>query len=77
MRDLKVDSAHPLPGLAEFHLPRTGGFATSKDDWRYIRLGEWTGEPFRIRLTRGHHDISMTNLGDGCALDQIMLLPAP
>ena len=77
MRDFKVDGSHPLPGLAEFHLPRTGGFATSRDDWRYIRLGEWTGEPFRIRLTQGHHDISMTNLGDGCALDQIMILPAP
>jgi len=77
MRDFKLDGAHPRPELAEFHLPPTGGFSSSEDNWVYLRLGEWTGEPFRVRLSAGRHEVSMTNLGDGCALDQMLLIPAP
>jgi len=73
-RDFKVDGAAPVDGLAEFHLPSTGGFSTGTDNWEYIRLGEWTGKPFTFELTAGPHQLSMTNLGDGCALDLLTLI---
>jgi hypothetical protein len=76
-RDFRIDGEPPVPGLAGFDLPPTGGFSTAKDDWAYLRLGEWTGAPFVFRLTRGRHEISMSNLGDGCGLDQLFLIPAP
>lgn len=76
-RDLKVDGRHPLPALARFHLPPTGGFSTSADNWRYLLLGENSGAPIRLKLSGGPHQISMTNLGGGCGLDQLFLIPAP
>jgi hypothetical protein len=76
MRDFKIDGACPRPELASFHLPFTGGFSGSEDNWAYLRLGEWAGEPFRLNLSEGSHEFSMTNLNDGCGLDQIFFIRA-
>lgn len=73
-RDLKVDGAYPGGVFKDFHLPNTGGFCTSKDDWAYYTVG---GEktPALVSLSAGPHTIRMTNLRDGCALDFILLAP--
>jgi len=75
MRDLKIDGKHPAEGFAQFHLPRTGGFSTGTDNWQYVRLGEWAGAPWTFKLSAGKHEISMSNLGEGCALDQLFVIP--
>lgn len=74
-RDFQVDGQHPGAAFKKFHLPSTGGFCTATDNWAYYTVG---GEksPALIPLTAGPHTLRMTNLGDGCALDFILLVPS-
>ncbi|MBM4046391.1 MAG: carbohydrate-binding protein, partial [Planctomycetes bacterium] len=73
-RDFQVDGQHPGVAFKKFHLSSTGGFCTVTDNWAYHTVG---GEksPAPINLAAGPHTLRMTNLGDGCALDFILLVP--
>ena len=80
-RDLIIDGKHPCEGCKEFHLPSTGGFSSSRDDWEYFRIpgkgqDRTTSNGAVVALTAGEHTLRMSNLGDGCALDQILIVPA-
>jgi hypothetical protein len=74
LRDLKIDGVYPGEEFKKFHLPNTGGFCATKNDWAYYTIG---GEktPAGVCLAAGTHTIRMTNLKDGCALDLILLAP--
>ncbi len=69
-RSLTIDGASPGDPFAELRFPSTGGFSTAADDWESLRLGG------PVHLSAGMHTIRMTNLGDGLALDYLMLAPA-
>ncbi len=75
-RDFMVDGKYAHEALKGFHLPSTGGFCTQRNNWRYYRLQEPQGRPIAFDLTAGEHTIRMSNLGDGCALDRIILARA-
>jgi hypothetical protein len=77
VRELKIDGSHPDSVFARIALPYTGGYSTDQDNWRYLRIEGADGKPAPLRLTRGRHQLSMGNLGGGCALDQILLVRLP
>jgi len=74
-RDLTIDGQYPGEAFKRFHLPATGGFCTARNDWRYATIGGQE-TPATLRLSAGKHVLRMANLGDGCALDFIVLAPA-
>jgi hypothetical protein len=73
-RDLTIDGATPGEAFKRFTLPRTGGFCATRDDWSYYTIG---GEamPATVSLSAGPHNLRMSNIEDGCALDFILLVP--
>jgi len=74
LRDLKIDGAYASDAFKQFHLPNTGGFCATKDDWAYYTIGGEDGAAAPC-LAAGTHTIRMSNLKDGCALDFILLAP--
>ena len=74
-RELLVDGASPAEACKEIRFERTGGFSTGTDDWRYLAVST-AGQPLRLDLSAGEHVLRMANLGDGLALDWLLLLPA-
>lgn len=74
-RELLLNGQSPDPACREIPLPRTGGFCTRRDDWEYLSVGGKT--PVALDLKTGENRIRMTNLNDGLALDQLLLIPAP
>ena len=74
-RDLLLDGASPAAACKEIRFDRTGGFSTGTDDWRYLTLGG-DAQPVTLTLSAGDHTLRMANLGDGLALDWLLLLPA-
>ena len=75
-RRLEMDGAVPSPAAAEVAFPRTGGFGSSPLDWKYLTLADKAGQDVTLPLTAGEHTLRMTNLGDGLALDFIVLVRA-
>ena len=73
-RALTIDGASPAETCKDIRFERTGGFSTGTDDWRYLTVG---GEatPVALDLSSGEHLIRLANLGDGLALDWLLLLP--
>ncbi|MEN6403785.1 MAG: hypothetical protein ABFD94_17720 [Armatimonadia bacterium] len=75
-RSLEIDGKVPNPTAAEIAFPRTGGFGSSPQDWKYQTLQDAAGKDLALPLTAGEHTLRMTNLGDGMALDFIALVRA-
>lgn len=74
-RELRVDGSSPAAACQEVRFENTGGFSTGRDDWRYLAIGGET-QPVGLVLSAGEHVLRLVNLGDGLALDWLMLLPA-
>lgn len=69
-RRLEIDGNAPVPGLASFYLPYTGGWSSNKDDWRVVRVEDFRiGQPVLIYLTKGRHTVRMTNVSQSVNLD--------
>ncbi|MEN6302164.1 MAG: carbohydrate-binding protein, partial [Armatimonadia bacterium] len=75
-RSLEIDGKVPNPTAAEIAFPRTGGFGSSPQDWKYQTLQDAAGKDLALPLTAGEHTLRMTTLGDGMALDFIALVRA-
>lgn len=73
-RRLEIDGAVPDPAAAQIAFPRTGGFGHNPADWKYLTLQDAAGNDVALPLTAGEHTLRMTNLGDGLALDFILLV---
>jgi hypothetical protein len=58
-----------------FLFPGTGGWSSTRDDWKTIWLGQ-TGKAATVRLTAGTHTVTMINdCGAGLNLDWFELVP--
>ena len=75
-RKLEMDGAVPAPAAEQIAFPRTGGFGSSPLDWKYQTLQDQAGQDVTLPLTAGEHTLRMTNLGDGLALDFMVLVRA-
>lgn len=73
-RRLEINGQAPHPAAEEIHFPSTGGFGHSALDWKYQTLQDQNGKDVLLPLTAGDHTLRMTNLGDGLALDFIVLV---
>ena len=69
-RCLTIDGASPGQAFDDMAIPASGGFCTERDDWAYYSAG---GEA-TVHLTVGEHTLRMANLGDGLALDYLLLV---
>ena len=69
-RCLTIDGASPGRAFDDMAIPASGGFCTERDDWAYYSAG---GEA-TVPLTVGEHTLRMANLGDGLALDYLLLV---
>jgi hypothetical protein len=72
-RELLVDGASPAEACRVIPFERTGGFSTGSDDWRYLTLGG-EAQPVALELSAGEHVFRLANLGDGLALDWLLLV---
>jgi len=62
-RKLLLEGRSPGPAYESIDFPRTGGWATSTDDWALKKLGP------PLELEAGKHRLRMINLGDGVNID--------
>ena len=68
-RSLLMDGASPDNAYDDIRFERSGGFCTTRDDWRIRCLGP------PVHLTAGRHVLRMTNLAEGLALDYLAIRP--
>ncbi len=54
----------------------TGGWCRATDDWRWFRLMTDAGDPLRVHLTAGTHELRMERLTGSMNLDLFALVPA-
>jgi len=73
-RRLEIDGAVPDPAAAEIAFARTGGYGNSSQDWKYLTIQDAAGTDLALPLAAGEHTLRMTNLGDGLALDFVVLV---
>lgn len=73
-RRLEIDGAVPHPAAEAIAFPRTGGYGNSATDWKYLTLQDEAGTDVTLPLDAGEHTLRMTNLGDGLALDFVVLV---
>lgn len=62
-----------VPSAESLAFPRTGGYALNPRDWGWLTLKDG-GREVIVPLAKGAHTLKMTNLGDGLALDFILLV---
>ncbi|MBT4817223.1 MAG: PKD domain-containing protein, partial [Lentisphaerae bacterium] len=74
-RELLLNGESPAPACREIRLPSTGGYCTGRDNWEYLTVGGTT--PVALMLKSGKNRIRLTNLKDGLALDQLLLIAVP
>ncbi|MDX9979037.1 MAG: hypothetical protein RBU25_03215 [Lentisphaeria bacterium] len=74
-RELKIDGSLPFAGADRLEFPFTGSFGMQPDHWRIRRFLDGERE-IAIFLGAGIHTLRMSNLGDGLALDYLVLVPA-
>ena len=74
VRRFELDGAVPDPALAEIAFVPTGGYGNQASDWKYRSLTDAAGKDLTFDLAAGKHSIKMTNLGDGMALDFVILV---
>ena len=67
-RTLAVDGR----SVGDLALPATGGFSTTRDNWRYAVLGG-DAEPQLIELDAGEHRLRLTCVSGGLGLDSLVL----
>ncbi len=77
LRAVTVDGNPGALGVIRF--PGTGGWGRSKpDEWQAFRPVDGQGNPLRVPLSAGSHEIRLTNpLGQHLNLDCILVTPAP
>lgn len=68
-RRVEIDGDVPADAYDAVAFEHTGGYGRSDEQWRTMRLGP------PVELAAGEHSLTMTNLGDGLALDYLALLP--
>lgn len=74
LRRLELDGAVPDPALERIAFTPTGGYGHEARHWQYRPLADAGGKELVFDLAAGRHSIKMTNLGDGMALDFIVLV---
>jgi hypothetical protein len=78
LRAVAVDG-QALPGAGAIRFEGTGGWGRSKaEEWQAVQPVDGQGNPLRIALTAGNHEIRLTNLfGQHMNLDCLLLTPVP
>ncbi len=66
-RSLTIDGASPGPTYENIAFEPTGGYCTQQDNWALKKLGP------PVHLGAGKHRVRMTNLGDGLAMDYLVI----
>jgi hypothetical protein len=74
VRDLKVDGQYPFAGAERLAFESTGGFGTTPTQWK-VRQFAVDGKEVVLPLKAGKHTVRMANLGDGLAVDFLVLVP--
>ena len=64
---LAPDGRVPAPAYKAIAFKPTGGYCIGKDNWAIKKLGP------PVELKAGEHRLRMTNLGDGLALDYLVV----
>lgn len=75
-RDMTIDGEFPFPAAERLVFPFTGSFGSQSDHWRIRRFLDGERE-IAIPLAAGARTLRMSNLGDGLALDYLVLVPVP
>lgn len=74
-RDLRIDGALPFPEAARLAFPFTGSFGMRPEHWQTRRFTA-NDQEIALPLKAGNHTVRMSNLGDGMAVDYLVLVPA-
>jgi hypothetical protein len=75
VRELKVDGQYPFAGAERVSFESTGGFGMTPAQWK-VRQFAVDGKEVVLPLKAGKHTVRMANLGDGLAVDFLVLVPA-
>ncbi|NLF18616.1 MAG: PKD domain-containing protein [Lentisphaerae bacterium] len=73
-RELRLNGQVPGEAAREIRFEPTGGYSTGTDNWAYLTVGG-NDAPMVLDLPAGESTLRLTNLGDGLALDWILLRP--
>jgi len=69
-RSLTIDGESPQPAYEDIAFEPTGGYCTQQDNWALSKLGP------PVHLAGGKRTVRMTNLGDGLAMDYLVITKA-
>ncbi|MBP5672318.1 MAG: heparinase II/III family protein [Victivallales bacterium] len=76
-RALLVDGFLPDESLQSLVFTETGGWSSTRDDWRWQTISADGKTPFRFNLTKGRHIFRFVNLENSMNMDVIKLKAMP
>ena len=72
-RTLLVDGFIPSEAIRFLVFTETGGWSSTRDDWRWQSVTADGKRPFRFNLTKGHHVFRFVNLENSMNMDVLKL----